>query len=381
MQRRRIHFHLSLLALTLIFAVALGLSSCGGGVKFNLNFVVDEEVYSTVSTNGNEAIELPANPTKKGYTFDGWYWDNGTWQKPFTANSLINAPLSSDMSVYAKFNYNDFLTPNLQGTDISSNEMSVLNDRISYVVSNTTEMFSFLNDITVANEASYIVARDLACQDVIVSKTASLEYGDNVFYIFVTYGNDSKLYTVTIRRLPVYTVSFNTEGGTDVATQRIEEGSFAIVPTTDRAGYTFISWSYDLATPITDNITLTSRYEEVVAPYITYSPNTWTNDKTTVTISSDHDDYTYMYKIGDGDYQEYTGPFDISENTTVYAYSVKNTIASLETSVSIDNIDKMEAAIRPPSKYIRSIVMLYLYRHVRATRYKYFSFYCLAWQK
>ena len=121
------------------------------------------------------------------------------------------------------------------------------------------------------------------------------------------------------------------------------------VPT--KAHNVFVGWYlndtlFDFSnTPITENITLTSRYEEVEAPYITYSPNTWTNDKTTVTISSDHDDYTYMYKIGDGDYQEYTGPFDISENTTVYAYSVKNTIASLETSVSIDNIDKIDPVI------------------------------------
>ena len=93
---------LSLLALALILTATFGFSACGG-VEFKLNFVVDGEVYATVNTNGEEVISLPENPTKEGYTFDGWYWDNGEWQQPFTASSLLDAPLSSDMSVYARF--------------------------------------------------------------------------------------------------------------------------------------------------------------------------------------------------------------------------------------------------------------------------------------
>ena len=97
---------LTMLALTLTVILALGLASCSGNVKFDLNFVVDGEVYASISTSGNEAIELPENPTKEGYTFDGWFWDKDSWQKPFTANSLLDTPLSSDMSVYAKLNCN-----------------------------------------------------------------------------------------------------------------------------------------------------------------------------------------------------------------------------------------------------------------------------------
>ena len=97
---------LTMLAFTLTVILTLGLASCSGSVKFDLNFLVDKEVYASISTSGNEAIELPENPNKDGYTFVGWYWDEDLWQKPFTANSLLDAPLSSDMSVYAKFNCN-----------------------------------------------------------------------------------------------------------------------------------------------------------------------------------------------------------------------------------------------------------------------------------
>ena len=74
-----------------------------GSVEFKVNFIVDGEVYATVNTEGNETIKLPKNPTKDEYVFDGWFWDDGIWNKPFTANSLLNAPLSSDMNVYAKW--------------------------------------------------------------------------------------------------------------------------------------------------------------------------------------------------------------------------------------------------------------------------------------
>lgn len=92
--------------ITLIALLMLCLSACGK-VEFKVNFVVDGEIYATVDTNGNEVIKMPENPTKEGYNFDGWYWDKDEWEKPFTANSLLDAPLSSDMSVYAKFVSNE----------------------------------------------------------------------------------------------------------------------------------------------------------------------------------------------------------------------------------------------------------------------------------
>ncbi len=108
--------------LSLLFTIILtltltaGLASCGKDVEFNVNFVVDGEIYATVGTSGEETIRIPENPTKDGYAFDGWYWDNGVWQKQFTANSMLDAPLSSDMSVYAKWNCvhtaSDWITDN-----------------------------------------------------------------------------------------------------------------------------------------------------------------------------------------------------------------------------------------------------------------------------
>lgn len=97
-------FFTLILTLTAMLMCIFGLTTCGDKeISFKLNFVVDETVYATIDTSGDEVIALPENPKKENHSFDGWFWDKDVWNKPFTANSLLDAPLSSDMSVYAKF--------------------------------------------------------------------------------------------------------------------------------------------------------------------------------------------------------------------------------------------------------------------------------------
>ena len=98
------------LILLLVALLCIGFVACTTPLEFKINFVVDNNIYKTIYTTGNEAITIPQNPTKAGYTFDGWYWDEGEWQKPFTANSLLDAPLSSDMNVYAKWKHTHALS-------------------------------------------------------------------------------------------------------------------------------------------------------------------------------------------------------------------------------------------------------------------------------
>ena len=105
-----------ILTFTSLITAVFGVTACSS-VEFKVDFVVDGAVYATVQTNGSEIIKMPENPTKEDHVFDGWYWDKDVWQKPFTANSLLDAPLSSDMRVYAKFvrrhthEYQETITP------------------------------------------------------------------------------------------------------------------------------------------------------------------------------------------------------------------------------------------------------------------------------
>ena len=66
---------------------------------YSLFFEVNGKSYTTLTTNKGGTISLPEEPIQKGYTFGGWYLDEGTWNTPFTSISEI----SKDMSIYAKF--------------------------------------------------------------------------------------------------------------------------------------------------------------------------------------------------------------------------------------------------------------------------------------
>lgn len=58
-----------LLSITMVFLFV----GCGQE-SVQINFMVDGVLYDFVKTTGSEPVELPINPQKTGYTFEGWYW-------------------------------------------------------------------------------------------------------------------------------------------------------------------------------------------------------------------------------------------------------------------------------------------------------------------
>ena len=390
----------ALLIAFMLCASVFSLTACGS-VEFKVNFVVDGQVYSTLNTNGEEIIKMPENPTKEDYTFDGWFWDKDVWEKPFTANSLLDAPLSSDMNVYAKFTKNhtheynsvvteptctekgytthtcscndsyvdtyvdelghkygawvsnsdgthtktctndnthkitencnggtatcqeratcsdcdayygtigthnkdtewsqtethhyhaclingctekldkekhtfdknkkctvcEYVTTALMGTEIASDIYEIDGTSLFVKVPNSQNYFNFAETIEVAEGASYRVFSDINCKEIdcIPSYAVNdLKVENNTYYFLVSNGNAiPKVYTVTVRRRPMYDVTFNTNGGTSVAKQVIEEDFYATEPTTTRAGYDFDGWDYDFNNPITKNTEITASW-------------------------------------------------------------------------------------------------------------------------
>lgn len=249
-----------IIALLITLLSVLAFSACNK-VEFKVSFVVDGEVYHTIATSGDEIIKMPDNPTKDGYIFDGWYWDKDVWKKPFTADSLLHAPLSDNMTVYAKWRAEE----ELMGTEAAfGGDFKKTNeDEYSVVVPNSVSVFSLNNIVTVNLKSSWVLATDVFANDVIASRTVSLAPGDNTYYVLVTSEDENfKLYTIHIRRRPIFNVIFNTDGGTEVVTQDVEEGDLATEPSSiSKIGYNFIEWDFDFSIPITSNKTIAAIWE------------------------------------------------------------------------------------------------------------------------
>lgn len=180
------------------------------------------------------------------------------------------------------------------GVEIRTRTLELYETTAYGKVSNDTTTFSFINEIVVADAATYIVSTDLNGSNVIRTKTVSLEIGDNTFYILVENGKELGLYTVTIRRRPIYTVSFNTNGGAFVSSQSVEEDSLAIAPTTEKKGYDFEQWDYDFSQAIIQDITVTATW--TARKYtITYVLNGWTNSDLNVSTYTIENQTVVLY--------------------------------------------------------------------------------------
>ncbi|MGN0819314.1 MAG: leucine-rich repeat protein [Christensenellaceae bacterium] len=154
------------------------------------------------------------------------------------------------------------------GSGASDSENSVFESEISFktltvsrlsvegTVSNATEQFSFADEIIVTGNSDFVVSLDQYGFQTSLTKNVPLSPGNNVFYILETVnGTVKNVYTVTIRRKPVYQVSFYTNNQIDIPSQYVEEGSFATEPTetVTREGYEFTSWIFDFSSPIMSN--------------------------------------------------------------------------------------------------------------------------------
>ena len=191
--------------------------------EYTITFYADGSVGDTLETAGNEILTLPDAPKKDNYTFEGWFFDNGTWQNRLTANTYADKPLTEDVSVYAY--YKKIEEPEPEPPQ-------------EYTVRFDTDGGTAVNDMTVS---------------VIEESPVTTKAG----YTFAGWYKDSGLtdkaafpYEVTKAQTlyakwekNTYTVRFDTDGGTavnDMTVSVIEES-----PVTTKAGYTFAGWYKD----------------------------------------------------------------------------------------------------------------------------------------
>lgn len=140
--------------------------------------------------------------------------------------------------------------------------LTVDGNKVYGKVSNDTQTFSFIDEIQTAGVTKYVVSLDVYGSQQVATKVVPLNVGDNLVYVIeLSDGEPQTVYEVTIRRKPLYTVSFDTNGGTAVDSQVVEEDSIIPAPVTTKIGYTFINWNFDFSQPITENTIITAKFK------------------------------------------------------------------------------------------------------------------------
>ncbi len=71
--------------------------------EYTINFYVDDDIFSTLKTSGNELITLPDAPKKESYEFVGWFFDKDTFNNQLKEDTYLNKSLDQDINVYANY--------------------------------------------------------------------------------------------------------------------------------------------------------------------------------------------------------------------------------------------------------------------------------------
>lgn len=240
------------LLMVFLILLAIFLFACDGtSVAYRINFDSNGGTpVSAITSSGNTILTLPDEPTRPGYRFLGWYFDDVTFEDPFTANTFQNTPLISSMTVYAKWEPDDSLVYH-QVTFITNGGSSI--DPIAILEGGKLTLpdppvkvgFTFAGW---SADAAEMIAFD--AQSAIMA--------DLILYAF---WNEIIL---------TFTISFDSMGGSSVTDQTVIQDEFAFEPAIPAlTGYRFDGWyleetfetPYVFETvPVTGNLTLYAKW-------------------------------------------------------------------------------------------------------------------------
>ena len=272
---------------------AIGKNPTTHTVTFNSNGgteIAPKEVVSGLK------IKAPSTPTKDKYLFRGWYEDD-TFSIPFDFN---NTPITSDMTLYAKWEpansineirlAGDFQYGKVPVGTLPSFNPRTTTDSITIDKANSDWAYKMQNglwsrfgsetptavndgktnygyDFNVKPNDGYQLASDLKViyngED--VTSTVKVQKYSWGAYVTVDLGK-------AIGTPVVYTITFNSNGGTSVESQNVNAGEKLTEPTLapTREGFTFDGWyedstfskKFDFNTPITNSMTLYAKWTE-----------------------------------------------------------------------------------------------------------------------
>ncbi|WP_276354807.1 InlB B-repeat-containing protein [Cohnella caldifontis] len=241
--------------------------------------VIDKFVPAiyTVSFNGNGGsntgnqkvgqgftVIQPYSPTKSGFTFGGWYSD-----EELTMPYDFSTPVSNDLILYAKWNAPSEVTHTVT---FESNGGTAVDTRT--VVDGVT-----VTEPDAPTKSGYTFGGWYSDE----ALTVPYDFSTPVTGDLELYAKWDEIPAVT------HTVTFDSNGGTTVSSKTVVDSNTVTQPDAPtKSGFTFAGWyadealtvSYDFSTPVTGNLTLYAKWDEV--PVVTHTVTFDSNGGTTV---------------------------------------------------------------------------------------------------
>ena len=309
-------------------------------------------------------INEPSKPTKDKYLFRGWYED-ATFSTKF---DFYNTPITSDMTLYAKWeaanSINEIrLIGNYQYGNVPEGTLPSFNPRTttdSITIDNTNSYWAKRTSTT-SLWGGFAGNTPVAYNDgktdygytfrVVANDGYQLDYSNlKIFYnegevtstVEVSKYSWGAYVTVDLGKAigtpVVYTITFNSNGGTSVAPQNVNAGEKLTepAPAPTKEGFTFVGWyedatlntKFDFNTSVVSNLTLYAKWTENKYT-LTFDANGGTGSMTPIA------DLTGEYTIPANEFTAPSGKqfkgwsltangeivtkVDMTENRTVYA--------------------------------------------------------------
>ena len=241
-------------------------------VKFNTN---GGSVINDVTVEGNQTVSKPADPTKEGYTFDGWYTDILC-----IAEMDFSRPITSNINLYAKW--------------------IVSEPKTTYVVTFNTNGGSPIESVNVEEGSKVNKPADPTKNGFTFSgwftNTGLTEGMD--FDAPITSNVD--LYAKWTKNVEIpreFTVSFVTNGGSNIDSVKVNENEKVSKPADpNKEGYKFIGWYTDIGLTsimnfdngVTGTLTLYAKWEQIPDSYYGIVDRTYKIPKNVTFSTEEH---------------------------------------------------------------------------------------------
>ena len=396
--------------LTKIAGVITLLACIWGGVSCEQNLPEEKTYTVTFDSDGGseikpvpvkdgEKVTKPADPTKDGYTFKGWF--NGDKEYAFETAVTSNITLKAKWEVVTyKITYelnngtgdkdnptsytietDDFTIKDpVSGPEATPNFVGWYSDKDLTKPAETTIKKGTTGDLSFyakwSSKSTFKVTFNFV--GVEGSASATVEDGDALTsgqlesvkskipsdYVFVdfytnkecttkfdvatTFTADSTLYVkVKVNEIKKFTVTFDSDGGSDVAAAEVKDGEKVKKPADPtRAGYTFKGWfngdkEYDFGTAVTANITLKAKWEVVE---VVEAKEELSADGNVLTITNPKIEVEWGADVGAT--VEKNSVITFSENSAVkFAHKDLLSFDKIEFQYTVEKADENEAKI------------------------------------